>query len=603
MAIKYTKVKYCDKITALASTLDFDLALASRVLQQPPERGFAIHRMRERFHKRLGSDIESPALKEKAYNDFKRINDSLAGFESAVEPEMLAEMQDFIINALENTTRKTLARRNALHSPQCNFDLVSILSGWSLGKGASTGTDATAFVEKTSEVMKGTKSVAPYRAVMASLFPSFTEAFIYAKGFDGEHTVQGSRLSTVPKNKDTLRTIAIEPCFNMALQLATGNFLEAVLCDIGIDITNQQIKNKELARIASVIGDTSFGLCTIDLKEASDRITLSLVKQLFPRDWYHWFATIRSPVTDVPGMGVVPLNMISTMGNGFTFPMMTLIMLAFCYASSRVFLGTKRNKIDFTKFGVFGDDIIAPASLFSKVSDALHSGGLLVNINKSYYKGYFYESCGGDFYCGHDVTPVYLQSCRTTQGIFTCINQLIGWSIKHNVCLERTLELLYSWLPPKDRRIRVPEWMSDNQGIRTLRCGRVYKYYAPVPMIHGIGTRSKSFVACCVSGYIARDHRQLMSMYLKSSFKTSSDPDLNSLVNYLVEDLFSGFYIRREQDVAFELRDGYLPPGFKSGQVFSNRDVEVVISGKCHVSIHDAGLSERRSALVGLLGR
>jgi hypothetical protein len=58
---------------------------------------------------------------------------------------------------------------------------------------------------------------------------------------------------------------------------------------------------------------------------------------------------------------------------------------------------------------VYGDDIIVPVHSRRVVETALEALGLRINAGKSFSKGFFRESCGGDFYAGVNVTPTYLR--------------------------------------------------------------------------------------------------------------------------------------------------------------------------------------------------
>jgi hypothetical protein len=58
---------------------------------------------------------------------------------------------------------------------------------------------------------------------------------------------------------------------------------------------------------------------------------------------------------------------------------------------------------------VYGDDLVVPADEAPSVIEDLELFGLKVNSAKSFWTGKFRESCGGDYYDGRDVTPVY---CR-----------------------------------------------------------------------------------------------------------------------------------------------------------------------------------------------
>jgi hypothetical protein len=55
---------------------------------------------------------------------------------------------------------------------------------------------------------------------------------------------------------------------------------------------------------------------------------------------------------------------------------------------------------------VYGDDIIVPEDYALSVTGALEDFGLKVNHRKSFWTGRFRESCGKEFYDGHDVSVV-----------------------------------------------------------------------------------------------------------------------------------------------------------------------------------------------------
>lgn len=89
------------------------------------------------------------------------------------------------------------------------------------------------------------------------------------------------------------------------------------------------------------------------------------------------------------------------MGNATTFPVQSLVFWAICVASMQR-LGFHQPGAAF----VFGDDIIIPAECVENVINDLESFGLLVNKEKSFWRGGFRESCGVDAFNGVNVTPV-----------------------------------------------------------------------------------------------------------------------------------------------------------------------------------------------------
>jgi hypothetical protein len=144
---------------------------------------------------------------------------------------------------------------------------------------------------------------------------------------------------------------------------------------------------------------------TLDMKEASDRISEPLVQILFGRK-YKWFGCCRAQEFVIPslfGMANIrgQINSYAPMGNATTFPVQSLVFWSICVAALQ-YHGFHQPGAVF----VFGDDIIVPSECAQIVIDALESFGLLVNRTKSFWRGAFRESCGVDAFNGVDVTPV-----------------------------------------------------------------------------------------------------------------------------------------------------------------------------------------------------
>jgi hypothetical protein len=297
----------------------------------------------------------------------------------------------------------------------------------------------------------------------------------------------------------------------MAIQLAAGHYLEEVLRSIGLDISTQQPKNKALARCGSITN----GLATIDLKSASDCVSPELVSLLMPPKWTSLITTVRSPTTTLPGGEVLKLNMVSTMGNGFTFPLMTLLLVSLIYGF-RCTRGGPRLFIDWSETAVFGDDIIIPAHEYSGFCEVLQAAGFLVNHEKSYSDGPFRESCGGDYYNGEDVTPFYVKSLAENASIYTAINQVLDWSAKIGIYLIDTVLYLVSLL--KGEPYFVPEWESPDSGILTAGCSRRYKYLRPRQDFREFNSDSLFSMMLAVGGYIVEQNASLF--FLPRPFKT-----------------------------------------------------------------------------------
>ncbi len=200
------------------------------------------------------------------------------------------------------------------------------------------------------------------------------------------------RVETVPKNAKTDRVIAIENRGNSFIQKGFGGYFRERLRRVGVDLNNQAV-NQELARRA-----VSEGLATLDLRAASDTVALEAVWLLLPYEWAASLDAARSRYAEMPDGSIVKLNKFSSMGNGFTFELESLIFWAISSAVSEDSKGI---------VAVYGDDIIVTQSNASAVVAALEYMGFEVNGDKSFTDGLFFESCGKHYFDGLDVTPAY----------------------------------------------------------------------------------------------------------------------------------------------------------------------------------------------------
>jgi hypothetical protein len=442
-----------DRLTAFFDTLSAELS-ASRTVHTD-----ARARLMSRMRKRAA--FVRPDLAKAGCLDFLKTNLSLDGFRHSLPREVKVEAAFFIRRVLENFTTSL----DAL-SIQEVLDKRFLFDNWRFGPGASNGVKGTHTSQKIGQGMTCTTRCEPLVRRLRALN-------VYLSAFDSRNVGQGvtliggSRLTTVPKNEDTVRTIAIEPSGNMSLQLAAGLYFQYALSHIGLDITNQQPKNKILALTGSIDGS----LATIDLSKASDMISTDLVRALLPSEWFDLLGSLRSPAIEHDGKWH-DLHMISTMGNGFTFPLMTLIILSLVYANRRL-RGGPNLFIDWGQTAVFGDDIIIPSREYESLTDVLACAGLIVNHDKSYFEGPFRESCGGDYMNGYNITPFYVKSLSVDHEIYIATNQLLEWSASHNFWPFDTFKLLKSQL--RSDPFFVPEWSQPFQGIKTTQVRRRYK--------------------------------------------------------------------------------------------------------------------------------
>ncbi len=229
--------------------------------------------------------------------------------------------------------------------------------------------------------------------------------------------VEGSTITTVPKNAKTDRTIAIEPRGNMWLQKAVGSFLRKRLKRVWIDL-DSQVPNQKLAQHCEM-----WRLATIDLSMASDSLTSELVYELLPIDWAIYLDNIRSKWYTLNSV-VDRFEKFSSMGNGFTFELETLIFWALTKAS----MSDEKMQI-----AVYGDDIVVPQEDVPVLTSTLAYAGFKVNLDKSFWDGRFFESCGRHFFGGVDVTPCYQKEEITNESeLIRLANRLVRFLLRSN---------------------------------------------------------------------------------------------------------------------------------------------------------------------------
>jgi len=180
--------------------------------------------------------------------------------------------------------------------------------------------------------------------------------------------MDSSIMFTVPKKSDIDRVACKEPEINMLLQRCLGKQIRKSLKVVGIDLRDQSI-NRKLASEAY-----QRGLATVDLSAASDSITRQLVIELLPAKWWLDLACLRvdsTIITDSSGGEYLhTLEMFSSMGNGFTFELESLLFYAITRATQELLLEAGFPVNDKT-ISVYGDDIICACTMVKPLANVL----------------------------------------------------------------------------------------------------------------------------------------------------------------------------------------------------------------------------------------
>lgn len=271
-------------------------------------------------------------------------------------------------------------------------------------------------------------------------------------------TVEGSKVTTVRKTALVDRVIAIEPDMNMFMQRGIGALIRRRLKRVGVDL-NDQTHNQRLAHIGSRTGS----LATIDLQSASDSISLELVRALLPPDWFRAIELLRCEYCYLPNGLKHRLEKVSSMGNGFTFELESLIFWALS-ASTLELLETAD-----TRLGIYGDDIVIHNSAADLLVRVLARCGFVTNTDKTFVSGPFRESCGKHYFYGTDVTPFYVKSqTDESQYMYWLANSFREWvgrrgDASHQRCYTHLVDLCRQ--TARGRLLCVPSYLGSTAGL------------------------------------------------------------------------------------------------------------------------------------------
>lgn len=253
-----------------------------------------------------------------------------------------------------------------------------------------------------------------------------------------------SRLITVPKTSKAPRLIAAEPTSHQWCQQLLLRFLfdqsRVVFGSQRVKEPNRKTnfveqednlkadsRKKKPTHVVNFIDFKNQGpsgemvltssldrkLATVDLSEASDRLSCWTVERIFRSNpsiliALHAARTryLRDDIS-AESSSFIKLKKFASQGTATTFPVMSLTMLCIALGASikgRVTWSAIRELT--SQVRVFGDDIIIPSHGYERLVRIMDLLQLKVNVAKSYVKGNFRESCGVDGFLGYDVTPV-----------------------------------------------------------------------------------------------------------------------------------------------------------------------------------------------------
>jgi hypothetical protein len=233
-----------------------------------------------------------------------------------------------------------------------------------------------------------------------------------------------ARAVFVPKDSRGPRLISCEPLEYQWIQ--QGVAAELIFCINSHEYTSGRVNftHQDVNRRFARYGSMGAGWVTLDMAEASDRVSTLLVERLFANTHVlEYLLCCRTQCTVLPDGRRVQLNKFAPMGSALCFPVESLVFFALAVSVLVNHLGHGLSEA-LSRVKVYGDDLILHREDYAAVMQYFPYVGLKFNDKKCCTGGSFRESCGLDAFKGEDVTPVKI---RTRLGDRRDSNSLVSW--------------------------------------------------------------------------------------------------------------------------------------------------------------------------------
>jgi hypothetical protein len=319
-----------------------------------------------------------------------------------------------------------------------------------------------------------------------------------------------SRGLFVNKNADGPRYISAEAKEAMWLQQLIGSALVRwvqahPLTKLHVNFTDQK-RNGRLALTSSRSGRRA----TLDMSDASDRVTHCGVRLLFPTKVFRLLDAVRSETARLPDGSIVTLKKHAPMGSACCFPVESVYFWALAVGSIQQQTGWSMWKARKHVY-VYGDDIIVTKRFATGIIAFMESYGLVFNQAKCFINGPFRESCGVDAIDGVVVTSVKLRHAldfgeSDTSAIISLVdtsNQLFyagywraaTWLKEH---VETSAKLHLPYVPKLSGCLGVTGYHSCYTGVRIKWSSR---YQSPCVKVRRIVPKDKALSYAQLSDY------------------------------------------------------------------------------------------------------
>ena len=327
------------------------------------------------------------------------------------------------------------------------------------------------------------KEFANYPKVIAYFAQRVLNEF-FESDYGESHLLQhGARGASVYKNVEKRRFINIECLWNVIVQKLFGLAIRKCLSGKKSDEHRNDMQfgqQKHYRRISMS------NVSTIDWENASDSNRTDRLRVLLHPLIFKAMDASRSHFVMVTHRdkgqnfkAYHPVEKFSSMGNGFTFELLTLTILALA-------------RIHDPEASVYGDDLICDNSVVDKVISSCQAAGFKLNLKKSFIAKPLRESCGGFYLNGFGYITCYdITWSSNVSDAFITINKIgriiaenVGWVHPlRNLLEELHCDLLSKVNPcfmgPRHYLRDLPLWVecdnARNRQMRSSSCKRFSK--------------------------------------------------------------------------------------------------------------------------------
>jgi hypothetical protein len=344
--------------------------------------------------------LEIPATeeqKQKCLQDFVVVD---AGLDkpSNVDPEWIEETSDLIRDIF------------------ASFDPADILP--SHGPGAVATGERNHEKHVFKRIYKSVERVYPFTEYFEYSLSAVADRWHLYDGLE-ELETGTAKVVLVPKDSRGPRIISCEPLEIQWIQQGLGKAVKSHLERSHITRGHVNFTDQGVNRDLALKGSMNQRWVTLDMKEASDRVSIWLITELFSKvpELLAALLATRSGYTKLPSGQVVHLKKFAPMGSNLCFPVQSVVFYALAVAclirhdrATNPSRGVKaRAQKARASVYVYGDDIIIRSEVYAPIMTAFPTVGLKFNDGKCCTAGFFRESCGCDAYKGVDVTPLRIK--------------------------------------------------------------------------------------------------------------------------------------------------------------------------------------------------